>query len=558
MYKLTCDGYPLLDWRDDEMILVDPKVKLEVNKVGEASFTIYEDHPYYNKLKKLKSIFEVSDEIGVIFRGRMTGNTIDFDNGKAVDLEGSMAFFNDSIIRPFNFPEDFLEDADYIAAAESGNVVAFFLGWLIGQHNSQVQDFQKLYLGNVTVSDPNNYITRSSENYASTWEILKSRLFDSSLGGYLCARYEKDGTYIDYLESFELVNTQKITYGENLLDLINEMDASETYSAIIPQGKDKLTIQGLPDGDITEDIVKSGDTLYSRSAVESYGWIYAPINETIWEDVTLAENLQTKAVEWLVTQGIKLSNTIEVTAVDLHFTDEEIRSFRIYRNIQVMSAAHGLSEIYPLTKLHIDLLNPQKTKITVGRTELTLIEKQDKDATEKIESATNELKEEVSSEIESINQIIIRNSTSVLNDCERIIMTALNSYVETSDFETFKSTVTSEFAVMADKITMDFTSTAERINNVEGDAQAKLAEIYKHISFGEDGITIGSSENAIKMNLDNDQLVFSKNGVEMVRVDIDNSIFTNIWVKSGGRIRMGNFAWDVQENGVPVFMKVGE
>ena len=56
MYKLTCDGYPLLDWRDNNLILVNPKVKLEVNTVGEGSFTIHKEHPYYDKLKKLTTL----------------------------------------------------------------------------------------------------------------------------------------------------------------------------------------------------------------------------------------------------------------------------------------------------------------------------------------------------------------------------------------------------------------------------------------------------------------------------------------------------------------------
>ena len=105
-------------------------------------------------------------------------------------------------------------------------MVEFFLNWLIENHNSQVQDFQKFKLGNVTVSDPNNYITRSEENYPNTWEVLKSKLFDSALGGFLCIRYEEDGNYIDYLSEFTLTNTQGIEFGENLLDLKHKEDDS--------------------------------------------------------------------------------------------------------------------------------------------------------------------------------------------------------------------------------------------------------------------------------------------------------------------------------------------
>ena len=375
MYYVTCDGFPLLDWRDDDLILTSPRVKLEVNTVGEGSFTIYKNHPHYDKLKKLKSVFEVSDETGVIFRGRATGDTIDFDHGMAVDLEGAMAFFNDSVVRPFHFPDDFKENADYITAAESGNVIEFFLGWLIDNHNSQVEDFQKMKLGNVTVSDPNNYITRSSSGYSSTWEALKAKLFDSSLEGYLCIRYEADGNYIDYISDFTETNSQEIAFGENILDLKNFTEASGTYSAIIPLGAAGITIEGLADGDITDDLVKSGDTIYSRNAVAEYGWVYAPTSETTWEDVTNDSNLLTKGAEWLANGGMLFDHGVEVTAVDLHFTDAQIESLRICKNVNVYSGPHGLAESFPLSKLEIELLNPQNTKITVGKTVIPLTER---------------------------------------------------------------------------------------------------------------------------------------------------------------------------------------
>ena len=119
-------GVFFLDLRDEKLIVLNPKCKLKVNTVGEASFTIHKRHPYYGQLKKLKSIFEIADEIGVIFRGRMTNDSLDFHNGKAVDLEGAMAFLNDSYIEPFKFPEDFLEDNNYNS---SSNVIEFFLGY---------------------------------------------------------------------------------------------------------------------------------------------------------------------------------------------------------------------------------------------------------------------------------------------------------------------------------------------------------------------------------------------------------------------------------------------
>ena len=385
MYTITCDGLPILDLRDDDYIVDSPRVKMEVNTVGEGSFKIFKTHPHYESMKKLKSVFEVRDDYGVIFRGRMTDSTTDFNNGKKVDLEGVLAYLNDSLIRPFSFPEDFLDNAAYNAAAKSGNVVEFLLGWIIEQHNNQVQPFQQFKLGRVTVSDPNNYLYRAREaGYVTGWEAVKTKLFDSALGGYLCIRYEADGNYIDYLEDFEEINTQEIVFGENLLDFLLEEDATGTFTAIVPYGaeiegeeeSELLTIESLADGNITEDIVKRGDTLYSRSGVERFGWIYAPINDTTWEDVTDAGNLQQKGVDYLENTAMFLANTIELSAADLHYTDDQIMSFRIYKKVKVVSKPHGLSELYRLTELEIPLMEPQGMKITVGDTRKTLLSMQ--------------------------------------------------------------------------------------------------------------------------------------------------------------------------------------
>lgn len=385
MYRITCDGLIILDTRLEGYEVFDPVVSVGTNTVGECTFKVYSSHPHFYDMNLLKSVFEVSDENGVIFRGRMTNNTRDFYNGKAVDLEGAMAFFNDSMVRPFVFPDEF------DSATSSDNMVERFLDWLIYNHNSQVEKFQEFRLGNVTVTDPNNYLSRSSENIASTWQILKEKLFDSSLGGYLCIRYEEDGNYIDYLADFEETNPQDIRFGENLFDMKHELDASATYSAIIPIGADievesegetitkKLTLESIPDGklnnsDDTYKVTLYGGlhAIYSQTAVDNYGWVCCPIEESTWDDVTDVNNLKNKARNYLLGTAGFCSDNIEVTAADLHFTDAEIRSFRIYKKVNVISKPHNIEATYNLTRLSIDLVNPQNTKIVVGTIKDTL------------------------------------------------------------------------------------------------------------------------------------------------------------------------------------------
>ena len=538
------------------------------------SFTIYNNHPYYDKLKKLKSIVEVSDDFGVIFRGRITEDTIDFNKGKAIDLEGVMAFFNDSIVRPYSFPDDFINDENYIAAADSGNVIEFFLDWLITQHNEQVEEFQRFKLGVVTVTDPNNYLSRSDSTYPSTWSVLKSKLFDSALGGYLCIRYEDDGNYIDYLSEFTLTNTQPIEFGENMLDLESESDASATYSAIIPLGaeyeiedengakiKNKLDLSIYADGVFSEndDIIKKGDAVYSKSAVEAYGWILAPITDTTWKDVTTAINLRKKSIEFLTGTAIMLSNTMTISAVDLHYSDRDIQSFRIYRNVMVISKPHGHDAVYQLTRLSIDLLAPQNTKITVGSTQRTLTDinsTQQSSAIEKIENVEAKIEQNHSETTEIMNQLLTE-STSIIATCNEIIMNALESYVETSSYNEFRETVEAQFSILSDEISIAFTAATERIENVNGDLQLTKEQIEKHFTFTENGLNITAGENAMGLIIDNDIVSFTKNGEQFGWWDGVDFHTGNIFIDVNERAQFGNFAFVPRSDGSLSFLKVG-
>ena len=525
----------LYDPREDDLIVNNPKCKLEVNTVGSASFTIYATHPYYNYLHKLRSGIEITQENDTIFRGRITDDTKDFDNKKVVNVEGKMACFNDSVVKPFAFPDDFVGDEGYETAKASGNVVEFFLNWLIENHNAQVEDFQQFKLGDVTVSDPNNYISFSNNDYASTWSTLESKLFKGSLGGYLCIRYEDDGDYIDYVHDFEFTNVQRIEYGENLLDISTESDASATYSAVLPLGmkhkdideasddESRLTIEGLKNGAITEDIVKQGDTLYSKSAVEKFGFIYAPTKDTTFEDVSLATNLQNRGIEFLTNTAVKLKNTITISAVDLHFSDDEIEAFRIYRNILVNSQPHDHEGLYRLTKLDIDILNPQNTKITLGDTTQTLTDinaniRQNLGETVKTIKIQSEGQQV---DITEIQQTITAQSSSMVTTCENIILGAAQTFVETSDLSSFEETVNAQLKLMADSMTLNFTQITDRIDNVDGDLQEKFNKITKYFSFDIDGLTIGQTDNPYKVVIDNDRYSMMVNGVEVLWLDAE-------------------------------------
>ena len=547
MYQLKYKNYILYDPRlaDEKLIVRDPSVKLAVSKAGEMSFTVDAEHPYLSNLRRMSGLVELLDGTFPIYRGRITSDIKDFYGAHKIETEGIMAVLNDSIIPPFNFPGDFEDDTAYKAAAASGNVVEFFFRWILSQHNAQVTAEQQIKPGVVTVSDPNNYITRSSEEYATAMTTISDKLFKSSLGGNLLIRYEDDGNYLDYYDSLPLTNTQTVEFAENLLDLSSETDGADIYTAILPEGKDGLTIGNLPDGDLTDDLVKSGKIIYSKSGVATYGRITRHIK---WDDVTVDTNLRAKAKAALADNGLSMPETITCKAVDLGW-QEGIQHFRVGRMTALVSTPHGYSASYPLMELAPDILDPGNTKITLGATQRTYTGSQidaARNVGNRIESTRKELTDRVDG---SASQVILATQqqiTDLQHNVNSIILSALENYVETGDFNSYKEEISTKLSVLTDQLSIDITKVTERIDNVNGDLQAKYDSITKAFRFTSDGLIIGESGNEILLRLDNDVLQFVRNNTPELQITAEGVEATRVKVSI---LIIGNVIHQADENG---------
>lgn len=547
MYQLKYKDYILHDMRlaDEKIIVRDPSVKLAVGKAGEMTFTLCADHPYLSNLRRMSGLVELLDGTLPIYRGRITTDTKDFYGAHKIETEGIMAALNDSIIKPFSFPEDFKDDDDYKAAAANGNVVDFFFRWILAQHNSQVSTEQQIKPGVCTVTDSNNYITRSASEYATAMSTVSDKLIKSALGGYLLIRYEDDGNYLDYYAALPLTNTQSVEFAENLLDLSSETDGTNIYTAILPEGKDGLTIEALSDGDLTDDLVKSGLTIYSKSGVATYGRITRHVK---WDDVTVAANLQAKAKAALADNGLSMPETITCKAVDLGWQDG-IQHFRVGRMTAIFSTPHGYSASYPLMELAPDILDPGNTQITLGATQQTYTGAQidAKHETDKrIESTRQEISERVDESSSQVIQATHQQITDLQQNVNSIILSALENYVETGDFDSYKEEVSTKLSVLTDQLSIDITKVTERIDKVDGDLQSKYSEITKAFRFTSDGLIIGETGNEILLRLDNDVLQFVRNNTPELQITAEGVEAMRIKVSI---LCIGNVVWTEDENG---------
>lgn len=549
MYRLTYEDYILYDPRlatpEDRLIIRDPKVHLAVDKAGEMSFLLQPEHPYVDKLRKMSGVVELTDGATPIYRGRITRDTIDFYGVHTVETEGLLACLNDSIIEPFTYPEDFTEDAGYQEAAAAGNVVEYLFRWLLAQHNAQVSTEQQLKPGTCTVTDPNNYITRSSTDYQTTMEAIRSKLFGSSLGGHLLIRYETDGNYLDYYADLPLTNTQPVEFAANLLDLTTELDGTDIYTAILPLGKDGLTIAELSDTDLTDDLVKNGKIIYSKSGIAAHGRITRCIK---WDDVTVPANLQTKAKAALADNGLAMPETITVRAVDLGWQDA-VQHFRIGRMTLLASTPHGYRASYPLLELSPDILDPGNTQITMGATRATYTGTQieeDRRRDEETSRREENIKEDTRQQLNQVIRSTSQQITDLQRNVDSIILSALERYVETGDFESYKEEVSTKLSVLTDQLSIDITRITERIDDVDGDLQSKYSEITKAFRFTSEGLIIGESGNEILLRLDNDVLQFVRNNTPELQITAEGVEAMRIKVSI---LCIGNVVWMEDENG---------
>ena len=549
MYQILFNGNPIYDPRDESLSIRNPDCHLAVGSAGSLAFTIDQDHPYADTLTKLTGLVELRADGRAIYKGRIRKDTRAFDMSREIETEGLLACLNDSIIQPFSFPDDWLADPGYLAAAETGNVIRFFLGWLLDEHNRQVGPEQQIRLGDVTVTDPNNYISRASSDYSTTMETVRAKL-EELLGGYLLADYSGSTTVLHYYADLPLTNTQPVTYGENLRDLVTETDAAETYTAILPVGAEGLTIAELPDGELSPGFIKEGPIIYSQIAEERYNGLRVT-RKVEWKDVTKAENLRTKALAQLSTEGPMLAQTITVKAVDLGGTGEVSR-FIVGRYIELQSTPHGFSATYPLMELDPDILDPGGTIITLGTTI-----KSASDYARSTQSSARERVDQIQLEIgrqqNSLTELDITSQemiTAAIQTSESIVFTALERYVESSNYEAFQQTVQNEFQLLSDALILRFTEATEQTRVVDGDLQRVLETLSKYFDFGLEGLTIRAGENAMELTLDNDLVIFKRNGQQFGWWDGVDFHTGNIVIGVTERAQFGSFAFVPRENGL--------
>lgn len=534
MYKVYSDSHLIYSDAIESLKIIQPKMNLELNKTGSFEFVIYPQHPYYDVLRKMKSIITVYQDDFMIFRGRILNDELGFHDEKQVFCEGELAFLLDSIQRPYDY---------------SGSI-AGFLEMLIQAHNEQVEEAHQFTLGNVTVTDANDTITRSDIEYINTLEVIEKKLIEL-LGGYIQIRHEDGVNYIDYLEDFNLLASQTVEFGKNLLDMKRIRKGEEIATALIPLGARLKDAEGN-DTDVRLTIadVNGGlDYIYDEDAVNEYGWIFR--TET-WDDVTLADNLLTKAQGYF--QDItKMMNSIELTAADLASIDKNVNSFHLGTYVKVVSKHHGINQNFLVSKLEINLLQPEANRLTLGSVVESFTE-----TAKSINAGKNDLVHTVERVQTDTSQAIVqveKNMESyVQQTSESIMQTVGESYYLKDEAQSLISSIETSFQQTNDSFEMQFNTFNTSLDDLVAGTDAEFEEIRKYIRFVDGKILLGEVGNELELQIGNDRISFIQDGAEV-------AYFSNrkLYVTDGEythSLTLGNFAFVPRANGNLSFKKM--
>ena len=348
-------------WRhvlsDDDSYTVESATLSEsVNAAPVLTFKVYEGHPSLSYLlAAIESPLPTTAQPTImarrdgstVFEGRIFQHVLDDLTGAhEFACEGMLARLNDYTVSPYSY---------------SGTVQGY-LDMLLTECEGA------LSVGNVTVTDSNNYIVRSSEQPVMLWDEIANKCIGSPLGGYLEMR---SGYIVDWLaQPSASTATQGMEAGINLTGLNVSVQPREMYSGVLAYGAEVgvTNSKGVPlyynlaflsASDVPTGYTLTGMTLFKDSLVAQIGQRVCIMH---YESITQVSNLLARAQSFLNAQST--TPIIQVGAVDLADAGYNADAIECGATVQITGATFDDSMM--CTAISRDLLDPASTSFEFG------------------------------------------------------------------------------------------------------------------------------------------------------------------------------------------------
>lgn len=376
MYVLTYAGNVIHDPREEGVQISAGKLVEESEQSPTLSFTVQPIHPLWRAFNR-ESVMNTEREIElaehetqkILFRGRIRKVSMSMNGSIDVTCEGAMAYLNDTTVRPYKTYDTDEIDCEINAPAKAGELFE----WFIEQHNSRVSNRCEKFKVGINAGVNFGALQRGTGTRPTTLKEMREKL-TKLCGGYFRVRYVGEDNYLDWLNADGSSEAaQSVELGQNLLDLNTGADGKDIYTAIVPVGK---TGEGEDEKDVTIDDEHAyvgggydiiGDAVIDTAMAERYGVIEKMME---YDHLSQPQALADKAVADLVAG--KLSDSITVSATDLHYADAAVQQIDYLQRVQVTSEPHGIDRMMLCVGRTINLVDPKATRYSFGAIEGTL------------------------------------------------------------------------------------------------------------------------------------------------------------------------------------------
>lgn len=344
----------------------DGTISREVNAIDTFSFVQGPENVGYGLLKPFKTKVDVYNTRSGFyeFRGRVLEPDQSMDQNGNLQTsylcEGMAAYLHDSQQRHLEYRGSPLQ----------------LLTTLIHYHNGQVEPYKQFKIGNVTVTDPNDYVYYYLSAEQSTWDAIQDKLV-SRLGGELQVREEADGLYLDYLKEIGGHSDTEIRLARNLVTNTRKVDVTEIVSRLTPLGEripsEDPNATDASEERLTISAVNNGKPYLDRpDLIAEFG---LQGGSKTWDDVTQATVLLSKGRDYLNNQKTILSQ-ISVTALDLSLIDLSFDAFRLGYYHRLVNPIMGIDESLRIVGMKVSLDKPETNALIIGDKFKTLAEYQ--------------------------------------------------------------------------------------------------------------------------------------------------------------------------------------
>lgn len=500
---------------------------------GTATITLLPNHPKRDSFVAYKTIVTIYRHDGLLFRGRVLSVQDDFYNCRTITCEGERGFLLDSIVRPYLY-----QDSPAVIFED-----------LIANHNAQV-DVEKTFLvGEVTVTDSNDYI-RLENGTAEETSLVLDKLLER-VGGYLVFTTNNEGQrVINWYADPGYRSNQVIEFGSNLLDFSRTGVNAELATVIVPYGAAdpetgvRVTIESVNDG---LDFVQDDEAVALRGRIT---------RAVYWDDVTEPVNLLRKVKEHLASVK-NIVTSLLLSSVDLSLLDKSVDSFRVFDHVRVRSKPHNVDEDFFVMERTYDLLNPDQDTVALGKETATLTGADasgDRKAQNALHQTEASIRADYSMDIAKEIQAAKTLLQSLIQQTEdRIKLEVSETYVSNANVEELVSTT---FEQTKDSFDFTFSELEKKVNENDKYARDQFEERRKYIRFVDGSIHLGDTGNELELKIQKDRISFYDSGFEV-------AYFSNkkLVVKDGNflnSLQIGNFALLPRDNDNLSLVKVGD